>query len=163
MKKVIIEVIMDELSPAELDALSTLLGIATTQANEVTKPKAKIEEQQSEQEQEQNSQEDDEAAKKAERNRRDRERREAAKAEKNTAAKKVAEKPTEKNKKQDLMGEGADITLDDVRNAMSEVIEDFTDEIREKMTEYGAANIRQLKEEYYADFYDFLEALAVND
>lgn len=72
-------------------------------------------------------------------------------AEQKPAEKKPAEKkPAEKK---------SSITIDDIRSAVMEKINDSRDAIKEKLESFGVPNVTKLPEENYEEMYNFLKEL----
>jgi outer membrane biosynthesis protein TonB len=70
---------------------------------------------------------------------------------------KVEEPKTEK--KEESKAEKSSVTVEQIRGIQKEVVYDHRDAIKEKLTELGAGSVSKLKEEDYADYYEFLKSL----
>jgi len=62
-------------------------------------------------------------------------------------------------KKEDPKAEKTSVTVEQIRGIQKEVVYDHRDAIKEKLTELGAGSVSKLKEEDYADYYEFLKSL----
>lgn len=51
------------------------------------------------------------------------------------------------------------IKIGDIRSLVSKKVNDHREDIKEKLSEYGAKNVTSLEEENYVDFYNFLNEL----
>lgn len=51
------------------------------------------------------------------------------------------------------------VSIDDIRAAVIEKINDHREVIKQKLTDYGVPNVTKLQEENYAEFFNFLKSL----
>lgn len=72
------------------------------------------------------------------------------------AEKPVAAKPVKKKAQTDTDGH---VTLEDIRTAVIDKLNNHREQIKNKLTELGVQNVTKLKEDDYAEFFEFLKSL----
>lgn len=87
------------------------------------------------------------------------EEEEKPKKKKAATKKKAAPKKKEELKEEVEEAEEAEITLDELRQALSPKVKTHKEELRAKMRELGAKNISTLEESKYGEFYSFIKTL----
>lgn len=88
---------------------------------------------------------------------------EEEKPKRKTAPKKKAAPEKKEEPKEEVAeveeSEGANISLDELRQALSSKVKTHKEELRAKMRELGAKNISTLEESKYDEFYSFIKTL----
>lgn len=87
------------------------------------------------------------------------EEEEKPKKKKAATKKKAAPKKKEEESKEVEESEGANISLDELRQALSSKVKTHKEELRAKMRELGAKNISTLEESKYDEFYSYIKTL----
>lgn len=75
------------------------------------------------------------------------------------AEKPVATEPVKKKAQKPKTDTDGHVTLEDIRTAVIDKLNDHREQIKNKLTELGVQNVTKLKEDDYAEFFEFLKSL----